>query len=566
MKRAILITLLMIFIGLGTYGGCGSGSGSAVIGEPGVTRSTFDGEESEIGSITISFFMSGLEGLIVNAGIDFNGDGTIASYGVDTQAQQEWIIQNSLLPITDTEYSVEFDLVDQDVQPGDSVFVVVIAGDSEVAVPWDGTVPNDAISFEGSVIIGTEDIENLVDPVEGAVGLGFISPKAQAQGNKRPIGEPKDDIGTGPDKVGEIFLRRGLPDTNQQFNECVGNSIANSLSWLSRKCGFEDKFVLSDPDSSDTIELDMTKNSDVESLAAELIQIYKTIPGAELNRSDGLFGGISNDFILQGKEKITTMFGLPIMNMFLSREKGEFKFDDIVKFMKDGCDVELILVMLDEDTESPSRLGHAVTLAGYVDRGAGDRGFIIHDPGTKDKFNELYKLSESEMGGLTFKYTFQKVRRIALIDKILVECCKDTAPSPSPGIPPPPSPEPTPEATPEPSPVPTEEPTPVPTPEPVGQEGLYQSTGGNCGIQNFNLNISSEGNLILMNFGENGGNVTFAKTENPGVFQSIRPNGLIILGADGHQCTITFGQNNTISLVCVSEFGSCIHNYQLQPQ
>lgn len=260
---------------------------------------------------------------------------------------------------------------------------------------------------------------NVADPAEGALGLGGFTKQAQAQ-TRRPIGTPKEDIGTGPDKVGEIFLRRGLPDSNQQFNHCVGNSIANSLSWLSRKCGFENNFVLKDPDSSETITLDMTDNTNVEALAGELIEIYKTIPGAELTRSDGQFGGIDNDFILQGKEKITTTFNLPITNRFLSREKGEFRFDDIKKFMKDGCDIELILVMLDIDTDSPSKLGHAVTLAGYVDKGNDNKSFIIHDPGTKNKFNELYKLSESEAGGLTFIFTLQKARRRALVDKILV--------------------------------------------------------------------------------------------------------------------------------------------------
>lgn len=574
MKRLIILAVSLIILGLGTYGGCG-GSSSAIIGQPQVTRTTFEGEQSEIGSITIPFFRNVLEGLIVNAGIDFNGDGMIASYDAGGVEQEEWVIQNSLLPIIDTEYTIEFDLVDPDIMQGDSVEVTITAGESEVVAPWDGTVPDDAMSFVGPVVIGTEDIENLVDPVEGAVGFGLITSTAEAQDRKK-IGTPKDVIGTGPDKVGEIFLRRGLPDSRQQFNHCVGNSIANSLSWLARKCGFEDKFVFTNrDDETETFRLDLADNSDVDSLAAELIEIYKTIPGAELKRSDGLFGGISNDFILQGKEKITTMLGLPITNQFLSREKGEFKFDDIKKFMKDGCDVELILVMLDVETGSPSRLGHAVTLAGYVDKGAGNKSFIVHDPGTNDKFNELYKLAESQAGGLTFLYTFQKVRRRALVDKILVECCKDPLATEPPGMPPPPTPQPTPAATPMPTPQPTPaatpmpapEPTPGPTPgpEPVKQEGFYQSVSGSCGIEGFTLDVSSEDNLLLMNFGENGGNVTFAKTDNPDVFQSIRTGGLIILGAPGHQCTITCGENNTISLVCISSGGSCSHTFQLVP-
>ena len=563
MKKLIILSVSVIIIALGTYGGCGSGSGSAIIGQPQVARTTFEGEESEIASITIPFFRSVLEGLIVNAGIDFNGDGIIASYDAGGGEQEEWIIQNSLLPITDTEYTTEFELVDPDIMPGDMIEVIITAGGSDVPDPWDGTVPDDAMSFVGPVVIGTEDVENLVDPVEGAVGFGLIASKAEAQDRKK-IGTPKDDIGTGPDKVGEIFIRRGLPDSNQQFNHCVGNSIANSLSWLGRKCGFGDKFVLTNPENpSETLQLDLTDNIAVESLAAELIEIYKTIPGATKTRSDNQFGGVDNNFILQGKEKITTMFALPITNQLLSRAKGEFKFQDIKNFMMQGCDVELILVMLDEDTDSPSGLGHAVTLAGYVDKGASNKSLIVHDPGTKNKFNELHKLTESEAGGLTFPYTFLKKRRKALVDLILVECCTIDSP---PGMPPPPTPEPTPEPTPAATPMPTPEPTPGPSPEPVKQEGFYQSVSGSCGIEGFTLDVSSENNLLLMNFGENGGNVTFAKTENPDVFQSIRDGGLIILGAPGHQCTITCGQNNTISLVCIGSGGSCTHTFQLMPQ
>lgn len=116
-------------------------------------------------------------------------------------------------------------------------------------------------------------------------------------------------------------------------------------------------------------------------------------------------------------------------------------------------------------------------------------------------------------------------------------------PTETPGVSPPPTPEPTPVATPM--------PTPEPTPQPIKLEGFYHSVNGKCGIEGFNLKVSSEDNLLLMNFGDNGGNVTFAKTENSKVFQSIREGGLVIFGVSGHQCTITCGEDNKISLVCL---------------
>ena len=230
MKRLLIIPLLLIIIGLGAYGGCGGNvSMGGFIGEPQLFRTTFEGAESEIAFITIPFFKSELEGLIVNAGVDFNGDGIIASYDAGGEDQEEWILQNSLLPIIDTEYTLLFLVVDPEIMSGDFIEVIITVGESEVLSPWDGIVPDDAMSFIGFVPVGTEDVQNLVDPLEGFVGLGGFTSEAQAQGSKK-IGTPKDVNGTGPDKIGEIFLRRGLPDSKQQNNHCVGNSIANSLS------------------------------------------------------------------------------------------------------------------------------------------------------------------------------------------------------------------------------------------------------------------------------------------------------------------------------------------------
>ena len=126
MKRLLIIPLLLIIIGLGAYGGCGGNvSMGGFIGEPQLFRTTFEGAESEIAFITIPFFKSELEGLIVNAGVDFNGDGIIASYDAGGEDQEEWILQNSLLPIIDTEYTLLFLVVDPEIMSGDFIEVII---------------------------------------------------------------------------------------------------------------------------------------------------------------------------------------------------------------------------------------------------------------------------------------------------------------------------------------------------------------------------------------------------------------------------------------------------------
>ncbi|MCL4245716.1 MAG: hypothetical protein KJ002_11390, partial [Candidatus Dadabacteria bacterium] len=51
------------------------GGGTLLIGTPELVRTTFEGQESEIGFITIPFLRNEAEGLVVNAAADFNGDG-----------------------------------------------------------------------------------------------------------------------------------------------------------------------------------------------------------------------------------------------------------------------------------------------------------------------------------------------------------------------------------------------------------------------------------------------------------------------------------------------------------
>ena len=86
----------------------------------------------------------------------------------------------------------------------------------------------------------------------------------------------------------------------------MGNSIANSLSWLARKCGFESRFAFTAPDEPEPIQLDLSDNADVQSLAVLLINEYTSIQGATSVRSDGQFGGVNNDFILRGKISFPT--------------------------------------------------------------------------------------------------------------------------------------------------------------------------------------------------------------------------------------------------------------------
>jgi hypothetical protein len=542
MRRLQVLFFSVFFVFL--FLTCDHDGGGAFIGTPELVRTTFEGEESEIGFITIPFLRDETEGLVVNAAADFNGDGVIASYEVDGRTQEEWIVQNTLMFIADTAYTVYFEIVDPGILPGDEVEVIVAAGESDVPSPWDGVIPEGAAGIEDVVTVGILDVENLVDPAPGGVGAGLVT-AAQAQ-QDTGFGEPGDKVGTGPGGVGEILLRRGMPDAAQGHNTCVGHSIANSLSWLSRKCGFADRF-----------QQDLTTPDGVVELGFALIDVYESVGGTLLGE-DQSFGGVRNDKILEGKQKLTADLNLPIENRFLSRAAGEFKFNDIKQAMDDGCDVELILDMLDVETGSQSGLGHAFTLAGYAVN-PDSKSIVVHDPGTKT-FNDLHKLMETPRGGLTFIYNFEGMIRRARIEYLLIECCVSPQPMPTPPGTVPPTPEPTLQPPPEPTPMPTEPPI-----ESCAEPGFYQSMSAGCSIGMFTLfNITGEGNLVVTGFGQNLGNVTFDKTDIETVFESVRTD-LIIFGVTGHSCSLTCGPAaDQLTLECERPGAMCTEVFTLQ--
>ena len=79
-----------------------------------------------------------------------------------------------------------------------------------------------------------------------------------------------------------------------------------------------------------------------------------------------------------------------------------------------------------------------------------------------------------------------------------------------------------------------------------------------CGVGSLTISsITGEGNVIVNNFIDNPGNITFNKTNDPDVFQSARTD-LIIFGLPGHTCTITCGPgDNQFTLQCTMPGAVC---------
>lgn len=440
--------------------GCGGSNAPSVRVEwasPELQRLSYDGTPAAVGYLTLRFAGEGVAARFANAGVDWNRDGRIESYSAGGAEQEEWVLRNALLVAGSSEYTVLFDLADPAIVSGVSVPVRLVASPA----PLSGGFPMGGESgtvLEVDVVVGVLEQDALIAP--GIGGYGGAAVPLGRVANADPFATPADDLTRG-EGGSEALLRRGLPDAKQGFNTCVGHSVANSLSWLARKCGFESK-----------LGAEAGTAAGVEALAGSLIESYDAVDGL-LYDERGVFRGVNNAKLLEGKNHFTRARGLPITTRVVSRAAGRpLTFATISQAMKDGCDVEVFAQFLDPDTNSRLGLGHAVTVAGYSTASSG-KSLTFHDPGT-DSFNDRYDISETEAGNVFFPFVFEGRRATALIDHVMIECCVTPTPtpvvtsSPAPPTPSPSPPPPTPAPTGEPTPAPTSEPTPAATQTPGG--------------------------------------------------------------------------------------------------
>lgn len=109
-------------------------------------------------------------------------------------------------------------------------------------------------------------------------------------------------------------------------------------------------------------------------------------------------------------------------------------------------------------------------------------------------------------------------------------------------------------------------PSPTPPPvEPCAQLGTYVSMAAGCGIGTFTISDITSGELTVTGFGANPGDVKFMQLPSePTVFSSTSDN-LIIIGEDGHECTLTCGPgDDKLTLECEDPPAMCTEVFTLQ--
>lgn len=144
-----------------------------------------------------------------------------------------------------------------------------------------------------------------------------------------------------------------MPDIAQKTNECGPTSAANSLRWLAKEHGFNDKL----PKKNDDLIKDLMK--------------------AMTDSNDRPFGGLRGDQLRDGKIKYAEEKGLPMTvkgGMNDPNASGSKAFDFIKSEFDAGEDIEFLIKWPGENTGS-----HWVTVAGYAIKG--DRLFLsVNDP------------------------------------------------------------------------------------------------------------------------------------------------------------------------------------------
>jgi hypothetical protein len=375
-------------------------------------RLTLSGASTQVGLVTVPFLKDDRRVPFVSVCCDFNGDGTDTSYSVDDETQEELIVKDVPILITQTSYSFYFSLVDTSITSGSSVKVKVLASQVTVYAPGAGgnAPPPTRVSLEKTVTVQILDTEDNATPEEGYIGSGGAGGD-QRVGFVSQQTPPRDDI-----DEGHYFYRPDMPDTPQARNTCVAHSIANSLAWLARKHAFADSFKTPLHDYIGPYDIDTPDG---------MIMLGWDVNNTYDDRGSFDFAkGVKKGDVLPGKKEFVQQKKLPIETTRMPQDTSDYSgtgvFEFIIQALREGCDVEVSFRI------PAKKGGHMGTVVGFTDYELGGkhyRSLLIHDPLTKS-YDDLHQINED---GVTIeKFPFAGGLHTAKIAFAFKECYKPT--------------------------------------------------------------------------------------------------------------------------------------------
>ncbi|MEK7638554.1 MAG: hypothetical protein AAB388_00155 [Patescibacteria group bacterium] len=340
------IALLLLGL-LGVYVVSHSAPSSFLAREVTLYRTSINGTETNRAYLDTVFTPIPEKIRFVNVGLDLNDDGRIsASEGDDN----EWLVQNVMLITSDAEHlRLPLTLSDHTVGRERAVAATFFYSRTPLtneAVAGEKTPAN--VSVESVTIdrVQVDDMDGrlFIDEAGNRRTGAVFRPEKIAKFEIFPIAaaQTTDDH--------PLYYRAdhaGMPDHDQEYNECSPTSIADSFTWLAKQYGFEDLMPENIEDTVTELKADLEWDS----------------------------GTLDQD-ILPGKQLFVDRHQLPIEVHQIGIENDQDIHYKIYEELKKGQAVELSLQFysVQEDGTRKKAGGHMVAVTGVT--GGPDLKFI----------------------------------------------------------------------------------------------------------------------------------------------------------------------------------------------
>ena len=384
-QQVIWLFLIIIFTGLAFLAFGPKAGGVVQISKTTLDR-VYQGGPTDHGYVSLGFASTAEKSQIVNVFVDLNGDGAYLPYVVDDgKTQEEHLVVDFPVSITTGEaagYPVT--LVDRALDGKTAIKGFAVFGEESAASSTPDTLPKGSQRVDLSIAsVGKEDMSDFMDVgVNDGKRRGFgapalaevarsVAPTAYAAGTGSAAGRPNAYQG----------MSNGLPDTNQNYNECAPTAVSNNVRWLAKKYKFEDRIP------SDT---------------RELINELK----ADLEWNDGV---LDPNFI-PGKNAFFARRGIPIVTHQIGGKNDVDIHWKMYEEMQKGQAIEIGVSFFDTDADGTMHPagGHTISVSAVYRQG-GKNYIALNDSATRSQPNqpksEYYEMSGdmiSNYGGTAF--------------------------------------------------------------------------------------------------------------------------------------------------------------------
>jgi len=366
---ASIIAIIVLFLGYVFFGDQLLPQPALVDDGVKLYRVSFDGNETDRAYLHVPFKNDRPDARYVNIGLDLDGDGAI------NVLSDELVVRNAM-PIVSVGENLRVPLYLPDRSIGRERPTLVAfffsreplapeALASEAALgdyTLEKATINEVVVDHMDTVLAIDEVGNKRTGSAAAELSAFVLPRvAYAQEGDRPLYYRAD--------------HDGVPDHDQDYNECSPTSVVNSFMWLSKQYGFEELMP-----------------ADIETAISEL--------KADLQWDSGT----NDQDIIPGKQQFVDRHQLPIEVHQIGTQNDpdiHYKiYEEIAKGQ--AVEVSLQFYRTDEDGHRTRAGGHMVSVTG-VNGGPEWKGMRLNDSATdageSDPSGDLYEVQGNQLIG-----------------------------------------------------------------------------------------------------------------------------------------------------------------------